>query len=454
VPEVEFARRMTIDCLRRIPVVLVACLAATGLAPQDWRARALESFDVAWQTIHDTYYDPAFGGVDWQAVRDEFRPRAAAAASQDEVRAVIREMLGRLAQSHFVLLSSTPSDALPGSAVVPIELRVSNGDAIVTAVRAGSSAARAGLRAGTRVLAIDGETHEVWIAGVQATSLRARDVEVWRRAFRALHGALGSVAQLRVRLPDGTEQTVGVARELEPGQVVTLGNLPPMHVRTDVRELRTPRGRRAGLIGFNVWMAAASPAIESGIDRFRADDGIIFDLRGNPGGLLLMIGGVAGHVMADASRPLGRMQTRQAPLVLAINPRLSTADGRRVEPYAGPVAVLVDELTGSASECFAGGLQSLGRARIFGRQSMGQVLPATTKKLPMGDVLMFAIGDFVTATGRRLEGAGVTPDEAQPLSISDLAAGRDAPLEAALAWIDSVRSSVEVAGSAVGVAGS
>ena len=66
---------------------------------------------------------------------------------------------------------------------------------------------------------------------------------------------------------------------------------------------------------------------------------------------------------------------------------------------------------------------------------MGQALPASTKTLANGDVLMYAVGDFVTATGHRLEGEGVTPDEAQPFSIEALEAGRDLPIEAALRWI-------------------
>jgi C-terminal processing protease CtpA/Prc len=49
---------------------------------------------------------------------------------------------------------------------------------------------------------------------------------------------------------------------------------------------------------------------------------------------------------------------------------------------------------------------------------------------------MYAVSDFVTSTGRRLEGEGVVPDEVQPLSIEALAAGRDLALEAALRWID------------------
>jgi len=94
-------------------------------------------------------------------------------------------------------------------------------------------------------------------------------------------------------------------------------------------------------------------------------------------------------------------------------------------------------MTGSASECFAGGMQSLGRARVFGQTSMGQALPALFDRLPNGDVLIHAWGDFVTGTGVRIEGRGVVPDEPVPTTREDLLAGRDSTLETALRWIDS-----------------
>ena len=148
-----------------------------------------------------------------------------------------------------------------------------------------------------------------------------------------------------------------------------------------------------------------------------------------------MMSGVAGHLFAEPDL-LGRMKTRASEVVFNANPRLVTPDGARVDPYKRPVAVLVDELTASASECFAGALQSLGRARIFGRQTLGQALPASTRRLTNGDVLMYVVGDFVTASGRRVEGIGVVPDEVVPLSLEGLRTGRDATLEAALRWLD------------------
>jgi C-terminal processing protease CtpA/Prc len=70
---------------------------------------------------------------------------------------------------------------------------------------------------------------------------------------------------------------------------------------------------------------------------------------------------------------------------------------------------------------------------------MGQALPAVTRQLPNGDVLIHALGDFVTSTGKSLEGEGVNPDVTVLLSAGALAAGRDEPLEAALRWFDTAR---------------
>jgi carboxyl-terminal processing protease len=132
------------------------------------------------------------------------------------------------------------------------------------------------------------------------------------------------------------------------------------------------------------------------------------------------------------------MKTRDNELRFVVNPRRVSAQGERVTPFDGPVAILVDAMSGSASECFAGGMQSLGRVRVFGQPSMGQALPALFARLPNGDVLIHAFGDFVTSDGTRLEGRGVIPDQIVPLDRAQLLAGHDRPLEAALAWFDSV----------------
>jgi carboxyl-terminal processing protease len=110
-------------------------------------------------------------------------------------------------------------------------------------------------------------------------------------------------------------------------------------------------------------------------------------------------------------------------------------DGTPVLPYAGPLAILTDEMSASTSEFFAAGLQGVGRARVFGGNSAGQALPAMLIRLPTDDVLMHVMADFTGPGGVRIEGRGVQPDVSVPDTRQDLIAQRDAPLRAALDWI-------------------
>jgi carboxyl-terminal processing protease len=416
-------------------VLLVAAIGASAAGRARAQSATLAAFDEVWQTINDTFDDPSFGGIDWAGVRRELRPRVERATTDAEGRAVIREMLARVGRSHFALLGPpADGDGPRGDATVPITIRPAGDAMLIVAVEAGSTAAAAGLAAGDRLIEIDDRTIADIVAPVNAPDDRVRALLSWRRVTNALSGAAGARAHLRVRAPGGAERIVEVGRVTEGGVPVAFGNLPVMRVRFDAQERRTPAGRRVGAIAFNLWMPAIAEPFASAIDRFRSADGLVIDLRGNPGGLADMIRGIAGHIVSEPL-VIGRMHTRAGELEFRANPRRSTSDGRRVEPFAGPVAVLVDGLTGSTSECFAGGLQSLGRVRVVGTTTMGQALPASTKTLSNGDVLMYAIGDFVTSTGVRLEGRGVVPDEIVSLEPAALAAGHDA-MAAALAWLD------------------
>jgi carboxyl-terminal processing protease len=180
-------------------------------------------------------------------------------------------------------------------------------------------------------------------------------------------------------------------------------------------------------------MPALAPAIDRAVDACRGAAGIILDLRQNHGGVLTMLMGVSGHFF-DNARSLGTLRTRDSELRLVANPRFVSAEGTRVSPYSGPVAILVDETSYSASEVFAGGMQAAARARVFGARTPGGALPALMRKLPNGDVLEYAIADFVTVSGERIEGHGVVPDERVERSRVGVAAGEDAVLDAAVRW--------------------
>lgn len=82
----------------------------------------LATFDTAWSIIQRTHWDTTYNGVNWLAVRDELRPRAAAAQTRGALRAVLSDMLSRLGQSHFAVIPQELADgtAADNGGVQPI----------------------------------------------------------------------------------------------------------------------------------------------------------------------------------------------------------------------------------------------------------------------------------------------------------------------------------------------
>ena len=156
-------------------------------------------------------------------------------------------------------------------------------------------------------------------------------------------------------------------------------------------------------------------------------DGIVIDLRGNPGGIGAMAMGMAGWLVKQTGERLGVMYMRGATLNFFINPR--------AEAFEGPVAVLVDGSSASTSEIFAGGLKDLGRARIFGTRTAAAALPSVITRLPNGDGFQYAVANYISQGGKALEGNGVVPDVEVKLTREALLAGHDTVVDAALDWI-------------------
>jgi carboxyl-terminal processing protease len=423
---------------------------------------ALETFDAAWQLIHDTHFDTNFNGVDWLSLRDELRPLVARAATWTEVDGIIQEMIGRLGQSHFTLLpgdlpgiepepfdESTTTQATGGASLPPpvretrgdqsghpgFEVRPAGEHWLVTWIDPHSPAQRAAIEPGWIVSAIDEEPVSE-LASLPGELDSSHTVMLAWSALRShLDGPVGS--RVTIQFLDASDQprTFQLQRAEERGDPVKLGNLPPIPTFFESSFLHSDAGSTIGFIRFNAWMLPAVGDFDRAIDRFRTADGIVIDLRGNVGGIGGMVMGVAGHFFEEPVR-LGTLKTRTGELHFVANPRTVNPAGERVSPYDGPVALLTDPLSASTSEIFAAGMQTHGRVRVFGQATPGAALPALFSRLPNGSLLMHAIADFVTPDGTRIEGRGVLPDEPVPLRREDLLAGRDQPLIQAIQWID------------------
>jgi carboxyl-terminal processing protease len=356
-------------------------------------------------------------------------------------------MLARLGESHYGLIPGEAASAFePGrterdeSALdgdLGMELRLVEGRLTVWRVDADGPAAGAGVRPGWLVRSIGDFRADPAIRAVDAVDgVVARRNALTQMLFRTntrLDGPVGS--RIRLEFADESDQARPfiLVRRPRPGVPVTFGNLPTFYATLNSRRIGTAPAC-VGVIRFNVWMLPLAREFDGAMDALRDCRGIVLDLRGNPGGVAGMVMGVAGHFFAEPVA-LGTMRSRGTKLNFVANPRRVNTRAEPVAPFAGPVAILVDLLSVSTSEIFAGGMQEIGRARVFGENSAGQALPATLLRLPNGDVLMHVVADFTMPGGMRIEGRGIRPDDMEPVRRSDLLAGTDAALEAALRWI-------------------
>src|ERR1043165_6496517 len=124
------------------------------------REERLKIFDEVWEQVRERYFDPSLRGVDWQEVRRSLRPRAAEAAGEGELYAVLRRMLGTLRDPHTRVFEPGESDdwRVQRYVSVGVSVRELQGEVVVTDVEGGSEAERVGLRAGDAVLSVDGES--------------------------------------------------------------------------------------------------------------------------------------------------------------------------------------------------------------------------------------------------------------------------------------------------------
>ena len=130
------------------------------------KARRRRIFEEAWQLVNDNYYDPTFGGLDWEKMREEYAPRIDEVTDDDKAYEVIQDMFARLHRSHLEIIPPFQSNNEEVSSNeagernsdvygVGIDLRLIDDVLVVTRVDPKSSAEKAGLRPGFAIETIN-----------------------------------------------------------------------------------------------------------------------------------------------------------------------------------------------------------------------------------------------------------------------------------------------------------
>jgi len=441
------------------PPAFTAPPVASPAAREDQRTRERrEITEAAWRTVREKHYDPKLGGVDWDAMLKKYEPRALAAPDDATFYRTLNDMLGELGQSHMMITGpgagddqaapepqeQAQSQRAPSDTTGPedvgdpgVLVRVIDGRPTVTSVRAGSSADKHGIKPGFLVTAIGGRP----LTAVAASRRSLRPVEerfaVRRAALRRLEGPVGSKVTLAYLDNADRPGQVILDRDPPPGPLRQVGYLPPLHP-----ELRAYEVNGVGVLAFNIFLLDPLLGdIKKAMDRFEARHvkGLILDLRGNPGGLAAMAIPLAAELVTTPMS-LGSMLMRdntRTDTVATFSQTFAVQPAPGRKPYGGPLLILTDEGTASASEILAAGLQEAGRARVVGDASLGAVLPSVVESLPHGAVMQVVVADFKTPRGVLLEGRGVQPDQRVLETRAAFASGHDPVLDAA---VDALRA--------------
>ncbi len=128
--------------------------------------------------------------------------------------------------------------------------------------------------------------------------------------------------------------------------------------------------------------------------------GVILDLRGNPGGLLVEATDVAGAFLNGGTVVEFFMPGK--------SPEIFNASGDGDSKT--PLVVLIDRGTASAAEIVAAALQDRNRAVIVGERTFGKAAVQDLTELSNGAAIELTIGYYLTPNGKRLEGQGLDPD--------------------------------------------
>jgi carboxyl-terminal processing protease len=214
----------------------------------------------------------------------------------------------------------------------------------------------------------------------------------------------------------------------EEGTTVTLGleggSAGPREVELTRAQIEAPTVEAelledgAGHVQLVTFSQNAAERVRESVEALleQGANGIILDLRGNPGGLLNEAVDVAGVFVDDE---------------LVVTVREPANEDRSLRTGRGgltdvPLVVLVDAGSASASEIVAAAMQDIGRARIVGETTFGKGTVQTVRALGAAGGVKFTTAEYLTPSGDSIEGVGVEPDTRAEGADAQLAAAQEA----------------------------
>ncbi|MDX3640615.1 S41 family peptidase [Streptomyces sp. MB09-02B] len=253
----------------------------------------------------------------------------------------------------------------------------------VTRVQDASPAARAGIRAGDRLVSVDG---------------RKVDGRPVTEVVSLLRGDAIDEGTGKSGTPESAAAGTKVALVLERADRTWSATLRRARLSTeDVTVSRTAGG--VSVITVDAFTKGSGDVVRAAVAQSAGAAGFVLDLRGNSGGLVSEAVTAASAFLDGGLVATYDVKGRQRAL--------------HAEPGGDttrPLVALVDGGTMSAAELLTGALQDRGRAVVVGSRTFGKGSVQMPSRLPDGSVAELTVGHYRTPSGRGVDGRGITPD--------------------------------------------
>jgi len=388
----------------------------------------LNTFEIVWKKVNETYFDPTFGGLNWMDVHDRYQPKIASAKNDEDFHSLVNKMLWELKVSHAAFippgLLAAVEPIVFAKGGIGINMRMLDGNAVIISVDPESPGQRAGLRSGFIIHAID----SIPIAQIEKEvkrdmppyNDRGRIAQITKGIMGRIYGDPETEVFIAYTDEGGKKREKKITRAKRRGTAVGPKGMFFFAVEFEARRMDD----EVGYIRLNTLQPQLATQISNAIKSIGNVSGIIIDLRGNSGGEIERM----LDLFLIEKTFLYLKRTRDSETKIFSDPPNDV--------YQGPLVVLIDELSGSASELFAACLQALKRAVVVGERSPGSVTESDTMIFPNGAVFMYPVAQISTPDGEVLEGYGVVPDIEVGLDHEMLLKGIDSQLDSAVRYIE------------------
>jgi len=346
-------------------------------------------FDKTWKIIKKTYYDTDMNEQDWYRWKVHYQGKI---KTEEDAYVAINTMLASLndpyskfmSKKEFAELNSSIASKITG---IGVNIFSNAGKITILNVIEGTPASTAGLKTGDIIFAVDKKE----VSGMTISDVAG-----------LVRGPENSMVELTL-LRDDKKVTKNIKRK-----------------EIKIKTVKSSVDKNIGYIQIMSFIGATtSNEFLEALEKTQKTDGLILDLRGNPGGLL-----PNAVFIANLFIPEGRIVS-----VVGRNGFKQDLSAQKTNfTINKPLIVLIDHSSASASEILSGALKDYNKAKLIGTKTYGKGMVQEVLSLPNETGLNLTIAKYLTPNGTDINKKGIEPDVKIELTFDDLKKNNDAQL--------------------------